>query len=140
MQGTVSMRPITMVSLQGVKGAIKQLRLGLRNRTVSATGVNDRSSRAHTILQLHLRVANKMGEDGPAVRTSTLTFVDLAGCERLSQSKTTGIHTYDTQTYSGDATASNRPLYVNTCAVVQHRNFKNQCILVDAWARSVSAV
>jgi kinesin family member C1 len=94
------MRPITMVPLQGIKGAIKQLRLGLQNRTVSATGMNDRSSRAHTIFQLNLLLANKPGTEGTAIRSSTLTFVDLAGSERMAQEKTAGINTYVHQLFS----------------------------------------
>jgi kinesin family protein C2/C3 len=47
--------------------------------------MNARSSRAHTVLVLHVRLAR-----GDAVVKSTLHLVDLAGSERLKKSKAEG--------------------------------------------------
>ena len=49
--------------------------------------MNDRSSRAHTVLVLQLTQVNQMTG---AVVQSQLHLVDLAGCEQLKQSKAIG--------------------------------------------------
>jgi hypothetical protein len=85
------MRPIKSVPVLDVQQGVKRLRQALHRRTVSSTDVNERSSRAHTIFQLHLHIRSK-GDS--VLRHSTLTFVDLAGSERLSKSNAAGIHVY----------------------------------------------
>lgn len=90
--GTVQMRPITTVPVVDVKQGAKRLRQALHLRTISATDINEHSSRAHTIFQLHLDISSRGGAGGK--RHSTLTFVDLAGSERLSKSNAEGIHAY----------------------------------------------
>jgi len=58
---------------------------GEKNRSVAATGMNERSSRSHTIFRI--TVESRLKEDGEdeeevAVRISTLNLVDLVGSER----------------------------------------------------------
>ena len=58
---------------------------GDKNRSVAATGMNERSSRSHTIFRI--TVESRLKEDGEdeeevAVRVSTLNLVDLVGSER----------------------------------------------------------
>ena len=58
---------------------------GEKNRSVAATGMNERSSRSHTIFRI--TVESRLKEDGEdeekvAVRVSTLNLVDLVGSER----------------------------------------------------------
>jgi len=59
---------------------------GEKNRSVAATGMNERSSRSHTIFRI--TVESRLKEDGEdeeevAVRVSTLNLVDLAGSESI---------------------------------------------------------
>uniref|UniRef100_A0A8C4N9V3 Kinesin family member C1 n=1 Tax=Eptatretus burgeri TaxID=7764 RepID=A0A8C4N9V3_EPTBU len=57
------------------------------NRSVAATAVNDRSSRSHSIFQLHIEGSNEC--TGQAC-FAILTLVDLAGSERLNKSQSCG--------------------------------------------------
>jgi centromeric protein E len=73
---------------------------GEKNRAVAATGMNERSSRSHTIFRITIEsrlksdendpnAANTSEEDG-AVRVSTLNLVDLAGSESVRHTGNTG--------------------------------------------------
>ncbi|KAL4362932.1 hypothetical protein GQ457_04G012370 [Hibiscus cannabinus] len=60
---------------------------GFKNRAVSATALNARSSRSHSIVTIHVR--------GKDLKTGTVLFgnlhlVDLAGSERVDRSEVTG--------------------------------------------------
>jgi kinesin family protein C2/C3 len=66
--------------------ALRLLRAGQVRKKFAATAMNARSSRAHTVLVLHVRQAR-----GDAVVNSTLHLVDLAGSERLKKSKAKGL-------------------------------------------------
>ncbi|CAJ1912554.1 unnamed protein product [Sphenostylis stenocarpa] len=62
------------------------MRLGEVNRAVSLTAMNNRSSRSHSVLTVHVH-----GKDtsGSSIR-SCLHLVDLAGSERVDKSEVTG--------------------------------------------------
>ncbi|EAR92060.2 kinesin motor catalytic domain protein (macronuclear) [Tetrahymena thermophila SB210] len=62
------------------------LSYGTKNRSVTATKMNERSSRSHTVFTLSLE--QKLF-DGTS-RNSKMNLVDLAGSERLDQAQTTG--------------------------------------------------
>jgi centromeric protein E len=76
---------------------------GDKSRTFAATGMNERSSRSHTILRITIESREKEIQDefagdsenqGPsgdgAVRISTLNLVDLAGSESVRHTGATG--------------------------------------------------
>lgn len=67
--------------------AMDILRQGERMRHVSATGMNERSSRAHTILMVH--VSSVSLEDHTKL-SAQLNFVDLAGSESMRTSNAKG--------------------------------------------------
>lgn len=60
---------------------------GQRNKTVFATAMNDRSSRAHTVFTLSLTQTNS---HAGKILESTYHMVDLAGSERIKKSKAVG--------------------------------------------------
>jgi centromeric protein E len=81
---------------------LKILYRGDKSRTFAATGMNERSSRSHTILRVTIESRekepgdetdedneNRSGGDG-AVRISTLNLVDLAGSESVRHTGATG--------------------------------------------------
>lgn len=93
------------VLIQGVKEEIvtspdhvwQLLDTGFGNRAVGATGLNEESSRSHTVFRLVIESrdakenpANKKGSEKIRVRVSTLNIVDLAGSERTADAGTTG--------------------------------------------------
>ncbi|KAK2964361.1 putative Kinesin heavy chain [Blattamonas nauphoetae] len=63
------------------------LKVGDMNRKVSSTGMNERSSRSHTVLLLSLtqNIINP-----PSTKVGRLYLVDLAGSEKISQTGCTG--------------------------------------------------
>ncbi|KAL1195370.1 Kinesin-like protein KIN-14H [Cardamine amara subsp. amara] len=77
----------TLVPVSTTSDVISLMNLGQKNRAVSATAMNDRSSRSHSCLTVHVQ-----GRDltsGATLRGS-MHLVDLAGSERVDKSEVTG--------------------------------------------------
>lgn len=70
------------------------LKVGNSQRATAATGMNEKSSRSHSIFSIILTQAHLDDQlDGKpldANRRSKINLVDLAGSERLSQTSATG--------------------------------------------------
>ncbi|RZC13950.1 Kinesin-like protein KIN-14P [Glycine soja] len=66
---------------------IKLMDIGLKNRAIGATAMNERSSRSHSVVSIHIR-----GKDLKTGSTmvGNLHLVDLAGSERVDRSEVTG--------------------------------------------------
>ncbi|KAJ6672606.1 KINESIN-4-LIKE ISOFORM X1 [Salix viminalis] len=77
-----SMHPVTSTS-----DVVELMDIGLKNRAVGATSMNERSSRSHSVVSIHVR-----GKDLPsgAALHGNLHLVDLAGSERVDRSEATG--------------------------------------------------
>ncbi|KAK3027775.1 hypothetical protein RJ639_041135 [Escallonia herrerae] len=65
---------------------LKLMKLGEVNRAVSSTAINNRSSRSHSILTIHVQGKDVSG----SVLRSSLHLVDLAGSERVDKTEVTG--------------------------------------------------
>lgn len=64
---------------------------GLRNRTVAAHALNEHSSRSHSIMTLQIDSEVTDPQDGRvSVRQGKIHFVDLAGSEKVKESKVQG--------------------------------------------------
>ena len=74
------------VSVQSPEDIFKYIQLGQRKVQTESTGMNARSSRSHTILQLEYLQLNKDG----STKNATLNLVDLAGSERIGKTGATG--------------------------------------------------
>ncbi|XP_057800095.1 kinesin-like protein KIN-14J [Salvia miltiorrhiza] len=77
-------------SLHPVKSTddvLELMTVGLMNRAVGATALNERSSRSHSILTVHVRGTDL---ETNAVLRGCLHLVDLAGSERVDRSEATG--------------------------------------------------
>ncbi|XVE58775.1 hypothetical protein DITRI_Ditri04bG0196300 [Diplodiscus trichospermus] len=77
----------TMQPVLSTSDVLDLMNIGLKNRAVSATAQNERSSRSHSIVTIHVR-----GKDLKAGSTlyGNLHLVDLAGSERVDRSEVTG--------------------------------------------------
>ncbi|KAF9671385.1 hypothetical protein SADUNF_Sadunf12G0041800 [Salix dunnii] len=77
-----SMHPVTSTA-----DVLELMDIGLKNRAVGATSMNERSSRSHSVVSIHVR-----GKDLPsgAALHGNLHLVDLAGSERIDRSEATG--------------------------------------------------
>ncbi|XP_042036072.1 kinesin-like protein KIN-14J [Salvia splendens] len=77
-------------SLHPVKSTddvLELMSVGLMNRAVGATALNERSSRSHSILTVHVRGTDL---ETNAILRGCLHLVDLAGSERVDRSEATG--------------------------------------------------
>nr|XP_034899190.1 kinesin-like protein KIN-14C [Populus alba] len=77
-----SMHPVTSTS-----DVLDLIDVGLKNRAVGATAMNERSSRSHSVVSIHVR--GKDSHSGTALH-GNLHLVDLAGSERVDRSEATG--------------------------------------------------
>ncbi|KAJ4713391.1 Kinesin-like protein [Melia azedarach] len=76
------MHPVTSTT-----DVLELMNIGLKNRAVGATALNERSSRSHSVVTIHVR--------GKDLKTGiplhgNLHLVDLAGSERVDRSEVTG--------------------------------------------------
>ncbi|XP_074580843.1 kinesin-like protein KIN-14C [Curcuma longa] len=76
-----------MLPVKSTSDVVDVMQIGHNNRAVSATSLNERSSRSHSIVTIHVR-----GTDLKSGATSrgSLHLVDLAGSERVDRSEVTG--------------------------------------------------
>ncbi|CAN4093027.1 unnamed protein product [Withania somnifera] len=77
----------SLVHVTSICDVIDLMNLGQKNRTVGATALNDRSSRSHSCLTVH--VQGKDLASGTILR-GCMHLVDLAGSERVNKSEVTG--------------------------------------------------
>lgn len=71
---------------------------GHKNRTVGSHALNLDSSRSHSLLTLMLeRVVTDEGTGTTVTRRSKVVFIDLAGSERLKESKSEGLAAVETR-------------------------------------------
>ncbi|CAN4101913.1 unnamed protein product [Withania somnifera] len=77
----------SLVAVTSTSDVIDLMNLGQRNRAVSATALNDRSSRSHSCLTVH--VQGRELTSGAILR-GCMHLVDLAGSERVDKSEVTG--------------------------------------------------
>ncbi|XP_051151324.1 kinesin-like protein KIN-14J [Andrographis paniculata] len=66
---------------------LELMNIGLTNRATGATALNERSSRSHSILTVHVR---GMDLETQSILRGCLHLVDLAGSERVDRSEATG--------------------------------------------------
>ncbi|PHU28009.1 Kinesin-4 [Capsicum chinense] len=77
-----SMHPVISTA-----NVLELMNIGLMNRAVGATALNERSSRSHSILTVHVRGIDLETND---ILRGCLHLVDLAGSERVDRSEATG--------------------------------------------------
>ncbi|KAI0491579.1 hypothetical protein KFK09_025839 [Dendrobium nobile] len=77
----------SMFIVKSTSDVLELMQFGQTNRAVGSTALNERSSRSHSILTVHVR-----GVDLKTGSTSRgcLHLIDLAGSERVDRSKATG--------------------------------------------------
>ncbi|KAK9278353.1 hypothetical protein L1049_027918 [Liquidambar formosana] len=77
-----SMHPVKSTS-----DVLELMDIGLKNRATGATALNERSSRSHSVVTIHVR---GMDLKTSAALRGSLHLVDLAGSERIDRSEVTG--------------------------------------------------
>ncbi|XP_009346615.2 kinesin-like protein KIN-14I [Pyrus x bretschneideri] len=86
-QTGLSVPDANLVPVSSTSDVIDLMNLGQKNRVVGATALNDRSSRSHSCLNVHVQ-----GRDltSGAILRGCMHLVDLAGSERVDKSEVTG--------------------------------------------------
>ncbi|CAN6714314.1 unnamed protein product [Malus baccata var. baccata] len=77
----------SMHPVEATSDVIRLMGIGFKNRAVGATALNERSSRSHSVVTVHVR--GKDLKTGSAL-IGNLHLVDLAGSERVDRSEVTG--------------------------------------------------
>ncbi|CAK7335545.1 unnamed protein product [Dovyalis caffra] len=77
----------SMHAVTSTADVLDLMNIGLMNRAVGATALNERSSRSHSVLTVHVY---GMDLETGAVLHGNLHLVDLAGSERVDRSEVTG--------------------------------------------------
>ncbi|XP_061778111.1 kinesin-like protein KIF20A isoform X1 [Nerophis ophidion] len=84
--GNAYVKDLRWINIQALDEACKLLHLGNKNRSATATKMNQLSSRSHSIFSLKLlRIERNM-----VTRMSEFSLCDLAGSERCNKTKTFG--------------------------------------------------
>ncbi|XP_004306197.1 PREDICTED: kinesin-4-like [Fragaria vesca subsp. vesca] len=82
----LSIPDATMHSVNSTTDVLNLMKFGEVNRVVSSTAINNRSSRSHSVLTVHVHGKDTTG----STFRSCLHLVDLAGSERVDKSEVTG--------------------------------------------------
>ncbi|KAH9602649.1 hypothetical protein KSS87_005134 [Heliosperma pusillum] len=77
----------SMHPVKATTDVLELMNIGFMNRAVGATALNERSSRSHSILTVHVRGTDLKSN---SVLRGCLHLVDLAGSERVDRSEATG--------------------------------------------------
>ncbi|KAJ0100452.1 hypothetical protein Patl1_20469 [Pistacia atlantica] len=82
----LSLPDATMHYVKSPTDVLHLMKVGEVNRAVNSTAINNRSSRSHSILTVHIHGKDTTG----SILRSCLHLVDLAGSERVDKSEVTG--------------------------------------------------
>ncbi|KAM1160236.1 hypothetical protein ACFX19_033872 [Malus domestica] len=130
-QNGINVPEANLVPVSSTSDVIYLMNLGHKNRSVSATAMNDRSSRSHSCLTVHVH-----GRDltSGSILRGCMHLVDLAGSERVDKSEVTGDRLKEAQHINkslsalGDVIAS----LAQKNAHVPYRNSKLTQLLQDS--------
>ncbi|KAH6597859.1 hypothetical protein BASA50_004203 [Batrachochytrium salamandrivorans] len=82
---------LLIVDCDVLEDSLAVLEEGLRNRTVASHNMNEHSSRSHSVLTIYLEARVVDANEGRPVKChGKISFVDLAGSEKVKESKASG--------------------------------------------------
>ncbi|KMT12643.1 hypothetical protein BVRB_4g091020 [Beta vulgaris subsp. vulgaris] len=120
-----------LVQVNCTQDVLDLMRVGLKNRAVGATALNERSSRSHSILTIH--VQGKELISGSILR-GCLHLVDLAGSERVDKSEAVGERLKEAQHINKSLSALGDVIsaLAQKSAHIPYRNSKLTQVLQDS--------
>ncbi|ONK75933.1 uncharacterized protein A4U43_C03F22100 [Asparagus officinalis] len=122
---------LCLVSVNCTEDVLELMKVGQGNRAVGATALNERSSRSHSVLTIH--VQGKELVSGSIVR-GCLHLVDLAGSERVDKSEATGERLKEAQHINRSLSALGDVIFAlaQKSSHIPYRNSKLTQVLQDA--------
>lgn len=127
----LSVPDASMLPVESTPDVLDLMKIGQKNRAVGATALNERSSRSHSVLTVHVQ-----GTDlaSGAILHGCLHLVDLAGSERVDRSEVTGDRLREAQHINKSLSALGDVIsaLANKSAHVPYRNSKLTQILQDS--------
>ncbi|AAB70034.1 putative kinesin-like protein [Arabidopsis thaliana] len=124
-------RDLLVSDVSNTRDVLDLMRIGQKNRAVGATALNERSSRSHSVLTVH--VQGKELASGSILR-GCLHLVDLAGSERVEKSEAVGERLKEAQHINKSLSALGDVIYAlaQKSSHVPYRNSKLTQVLQDS--------
>ncbi|XP_026406217.1 kinesin-like protein KIN-14F isoform X2 [Papaver somniferum] len=121
----------SLIPVTSTRDVLDLMRIGQRNRAVGATALNERSSRSHSVLTVH--VQGKELISGSTLR-GCLHLVDLAGSERVDKSEAVGDRLKEAQHINRSLSALGDVIYslAQKSTHIPYRNSKLTQVLQDS--------
>ncbi|GMJ02890.1 kinesin-like protein 1, ARABIDOPSIS KINESIN-LIKE PROTEIN 1 [Hibiscus trionum] len=119
------------VPVSSTRDVLEMMRIGQKNRAVGATALNERSSRSHSVLTIH--VYGKELVSGSILK-GCLHLVDLAGSERVDKSEAVGDRLKEAQHINRSLSALGDVIsaLAQKSAHIPYRNSKLTQVLQDS--------
>lgn len=117
--------------VESTSDVLDLMEIGQRNRAVGATALNERSSRSHSVLTVHVQ---GIDVSSGAILRGCLHLIDLAGSERVDKSEAIGDRLREAQHINKSLSALGDVIYAlaNKMVHVPYRNSKLTQILQDS--------
>eukprot|EP00249_Psilotum_nudum_P012918 c24048_g1_i3 orf=245-3772(-) len=129
----------SMFAVNSIEDVLELMKIGQKHRAVGATALNERSSRSHSVLTVHVQGIEL--SSGSLLR-GCLHLVDLAGSERVDKSEATGDRLREAQHINkslsalGDVISS----LAQKSAHIPYRNSKLTQLLQDSLGGQAKAL
>ncbi|KAL2945003.1 Kinesin-like protein KIN-14F [Bienertia sinuspersici] len=121
----------SLVQVKCTQDVLDLMRVGLKNRAVGSTALNERSSRSHSILTIHVQGKELISG---SILKGCLHLVDLAGSERVDKSEAVGERLKEAQHINKSLSALGDVIsaLAQKSAHIPYRNSKLTQVLQDS--------
>jgi kinesin family protein 5 len=112
----------TELSVSSAENMLRTMDTGSQNRKVAFTGMNERSSRSHSLFIVHLSQKNLKKDN---TKQSKLYFVDLAGSEKVSKTGVMGQQLEEAKNINKSLSALGNVIHALTSEKKEHVPYRD---------------